>query len=473
MKFITTPIYYTNGKPHLGHVYTTLAADVLRRAYEVMAQPVHVRTGVDEHGLKVQRKAESLGIDPQALCDQVASDFLYLFRDYGVDTRDFYRTSSPQHKALALEVFESLRKAGHVYEGTYSGWYAQTDEAYYDEAETVLEGDIRRSVLTGSPVEWLETPCYFFRLSSFRDKLLEWYQTCPDVIMPEGRRNEIVSFVKSGLKDLSITRRGFTWGIPVTREDVLYVWIDALSNYLAKDRFGREVWPAAVQLVGKDILRFHAVIWPAMLMALGKPLPERIFAHGWWLTESGDKMAKSAGNVIDPRDLLEAYGDPGVLTYYMFREVPFGEDGKFSTDRVEVRYKELQNKYGNLVNRVVSMINKYNIPVSLLVLAETPEQITEVVRPYYEVLAFHKVLEHVVDQLDEANRSLQNSKPWDKGHTPGSRELVLTKALIDIYDVSVLLSPYLPRQTTTVMQALSRSAHLGVPLDIPLLFPPL
>ena len=477
-KYITTPIYYTNGTPHLGHVYTTLAAEVLRRAYTAYEDPdrIAIRTGVDEHGLKVQRKAESSGKTPQAFCDDMAGRFERAFDAFDIDVRDFYRTTSERHKTQALKLFAALNASGDIYRSSYSGWYAPSDEAYYTEEETqILDGGRRVSALTGSPVEWVEEDCFNFRLSKYQDRLLAWYEQNP--IQPSSRQNEIVSFVKQGLKDLCVTRSGkhFSWGINLGEDfdnHVLYVWVDALSNYLTPDTYGRSVWPAHVQIVGKDILRFHAVIWPALLMSAGLELPRKIFAHGWWLTESGDKMAKSTGNAIDPLDLLEKYGDPSILTYYMFREVPFGEDGKFSSERVHVRFKEISNKYGNLVNRVCTLFRMYNTPIHSEAIARTFKDIGREVLPLYEDLAFHKILEQTVGLMDDANKYLQDHTPWSKTLDSKTREDVLNHVLKMIWEITLRLEPYVPYQAVQVRVSMSTAYHHGTPLDVPILFVP-
>lgn len=472
---ITTPIYYTNGNPHLGHVYTTLAAEVLRRAYTLYGRRARVRTGVDEHGLKVQRKAESLGMSPQKYCDQIADQFLAVFEAFGIDTRDFYRTTSPRHKEQALKLFKALYDSGDIYRSSFSGWYAPSDEAYYAEDETEFRGDLRVASLTGSPVEWVEEACFNFRLSKYQDALLTWYRDFPEAIRPATRRNEVISFVERGLKDLCVTRKNFSWGIDLGDDfdhDILYVWVDALSNYLTPDKWGRQVWPAQLQLVGKDILRFHAVIWPALLMSAGLPLPTKIFAHGWWLTDSGDKMAKSTGNAIDPLDILKKYDDPGILTYYMFREVPFGEDGKFSSDGVHVRFRELANKYGNLVNRVCTMIRKYEIPIQDFVFSTSYEDMGKELLPLYDDLAFHKILDQTVALMDEANQYLALNTPWAQSCEASKRADILNSALADIWEITLRLQPYLPYQASHVIASMSASYHHGVALDIPILFTP-
>ena len=357
--YITTPIYYVNDRPHIGHAYTSVACDVLARFKRLSGCKVKFLTGTDEHGQKVEKTAAA-GMTPQALADANSQHFRDLTALMNISNDDFIRTTEQRHKAGAQALWKKMEHGGHMYLGSYSGWYSVRDEAYYQESE--LAGG---KAPTGADVEWVEEPSYFFRLSAFQDKLLEYYSAHPDCIGPQSRRNEVISFVKGGLRDLSISRTTFSWGIPVPgdKKHVMYVWLDALANYLSALGYPDNTpdlkifWPADLHMVGKDILRFHAVYWPAFLMAADLPCPKRIFAHGWWTIE-GEKMSKSLGNAIAPADLVSEFG-LDQTRWFLMREVPFGNDGNFSRERlVTVINSELANNIGNLVQRTLSMVHK-------------------------------------------------------------------------------------------------------------------
>lgn len=458
--YITTPIYYINGDPHIGHLYTTLAGDIIKRAIQLYAPTakVYLRTGVDEHGLKVQRKAESLGMTPQELCEKNYSNFLSLFQESDISFDDFIRTTSDKHKTLALSIFKKLQGAGHIYLSAYKGWYSESDECFYPEEETYLVDNVRYSTFTNSKLEYVEEASYFFRLSSFQTQLVEWLEHTPDIIQPEGRRKEVLAFLKNDLNDLSITRTSFSWGIPLGDKDpdhVLYVWIDALTNYL-HDFEGVDAWPADIQLLGKDILRFHAIIWPAMLMACDLPLPKKLFAHGWWMGSDGQKMSKSLNNSVNVRDLLQKY-DHEILRYYFFRETPFGEDGYFSEDNLKARYREISNKYGNLVNRVFALARKYNLTV------EQPSKNANSLLSYYLNCDFHRALQIIVDDVDYINSALQNNAPWRKDLSNEEREKLLKESIEVIYNVTLDLGPFFPGRTQRVIEAI-QSNNWGLPI---------
>ncbi|OYV39593.1 MAG: methionine--tRNA ligase, partial [Acidocella sp. 20-61-6] len=331
--YITTPIYYVNGAPHLGHAYSSVAADVLARFKRLDGAEVLFLTGTDEHGQKVEAAARAAGVDPQAFTDGVAADFADMARRMNISNDDFIRTTEPRHKRAAQHLWRLLEQAGMIYLGAYEGYYSVRDEAFYDEAELTRRADgTLVATASGAPVEWVIEPSYFFKLSAFQDKLLALYEAEQNFIQPASRRNEVTSFVRSGLRDLSISRTSFRWGIPVPGDEahVMYVWLDALVNYLTAtgypdaDAPRAKFWPADVHLVGKEIIRFHAVYWPAFLMAAGLPLPKRVFSNGWWTVE-GEKMSKSLGNSVDARALIDEFGLDAVR-YYFLREVPFGND---------------------------------------------------------------------------------------------------------------------------------------------------
>ncbi|NGM18529.1 methionine--tRNA ligase [Roseomonas stagni] len=381
--YITTPIYYVNDKPHIGHAYSTLAADVLARWRRLEGKEVFFLTGTDEHGQKVQKAAADAGMDPQAFTDQVSGTFRALSQDMGYSITDFIRTTEPRHKRACQALWEKLAANGEIYLGHYEGWYAVRDEAFYGPDE-LTERDGVKYAPSGAPVEWVREPSYFFRLSAWQDRLLAYYDANPDFILPASRRNEVIAFVKSGLGDLSISRTSFTWGVKVPGDEahVMYVWLDALTNYITAagypddpEAFGKW-WPAELHIVGKDILRFHAIYWPAFLMAAGLPVPKRVFAHGWWTVE-GQKISKSLGNAIDPRGLVEEFGLDAVR-YFLLREVPFGQDGDFSRAALVNRLNgELANALGNLANRTLSLIQRNcggKLPAPALFAEPKPDQ---------------------------------------------------------------------------------------------------
>jgi methionyl-tRNA synthetase len=362
--YITTPIFYPNGVPHIGHAYTAIATDVLARFARHDGKDVFFLTGTDEHGQKMQRTAEKEGVAPIELADRNTAVFQRMVEVLGCSNDDFIRTTEERHKIAVQELWRRMETNGDIYLGKYGGWYSVRQEAYFDESETVVgEDGVRREPL-GSEVEWVEEESYYFRLSAYGDRLLDLYETNPEFVAPAERRNEVASFVKGGLKDLSISRTTFDWGVPVPGNDahVMYVWVDALTNYITAAGFpdeNAERWPywPAMHIIGKDIVRFHAVYWPAFLMSAGVELPKRVYAHGF-LFNKGEKMSKSVGNVVDPFALVDAYGlDP--VRYFFMREVPFGQDGSYSHEAIVSRINaDLANGLGNLAQRSLSMIAK-------------------------------------------------------------------------------------------------------------------
>ena len=340
--YITTPIYYPSAKPHMGHAYSSIIADFFARFKRIDGFNVHFLTGTDEHGLKIQRAAENKNVEPLKFCDQISQTFRDLSKTLNLSNTDFIRTTEDRHKKTVQHLWSELEKNDDIYLSKYSGWYSVSDEAFYNEDEIIDKNGIKVSKMSGSVVEWIEEESFFFRLSKWQDKLLDYYEKNPDFVSPKSRKNEVINFVKGGLKDLSISRKAFSWGIKVPNnpEHVIYVWLDALTNYISalnypdtSDTLFKNFWPASVHLIGKDILRFHAVYWPAFLMAAKIPLPKKIYGHGWILSGE-EKMSKSKGNILDPIDIIETYGlDP--LRYYLIKEVSFGSDGNISQDRLE------------------------------------------------------------------------------------------------------------------------------------------
>jgi methionyl-tRNA synthetase len=354
--YVTTPIYYVNDAPHIGHAYTTLACDVLARFMRLDGRRVKFLTGTDEHGQKVEKSARAAGMEPQTFTDKVSQNFRDLAKAMKFSNDDFIRTTEPRHIRACQAIWLALKERGEIYLGKYAGWYAVRDEAFYGEDELTTGPGGKKLAPSGAEVEWVEEPSYFFQLSKWQEPLLRFYEANPDFIAPTSRRNEVISFVKAGLSDLSISRTSFTWGVPVPDDPahIMYVWLDALTNYITavgypdtgSDEY-KAFWPADLHMVGKDILRFHAIYWPAFLMGAGLAPPQRVFAHGWW-TNEGQKISKSLGNVIDPLQLIERYGlDP--VRYFLLREVPFGNDGDFSHRAMVNRLNgDLANDFGNL-----------------------------------------------------------------------------------------------------------------------------
>lgn len=478
--YITTPIYYVNGAPHVGHAYTTLVADAFARHYRHRGREVFFLTGTDEHGLKVQRAAEEQGKSPQELVDENAQKFRDLFDRMELTYDRFIRTTDDDHEPVVLDIVERMKASDDIYLGTYEGWYSASDEAYYDEDE--VEDGV--ALPTGSEVEWVEEESYFFRLSEYQDELLEWYDSAPDTVAPEARHNEVRSFVDGGLTDLSISRTTFDWGIemPDDSEHVLYVWVDALTNYLTgvgrlhDEETFEKFWPCDVHLIGKDILRFHAVYWPAFLMSAGIELPEQVFAHGWWTVE-GAKMSKSRGNWIDADELLDVF-DLDVLRYFMIREIPFGNDGNFAADRiVERNNSELADNLGNLVNRTTGMalsfldgeLDASGEPSEDIDerLSQIADQAREDVAEQMDARQSHEAVETVMALSGELNQYIQKTQPWvlnREGNTERLHE-VLYHALEGIRWVAVLGAPFFPDTSRAILQGLGLDAENALTWD--------
>ena len=461
--YITTPIYYVNDKPHIGHAYTSLACDVLARFKRMDGFNVHFLTGTDEHGQKIEQSAKKAGKGAQQFTDEVAEHFVEMAELMGLSHDDFIRTTQPRHKEYVAQVWQKIKGNGHIYLDKYSGWYSVSDEAFYAESELV-DG----KAPTGKDVEWVEEESYFFDLSKWQEKLLEFYNANPDFIAPEGRRNEVISFVKGGLKDLSISRTSFKWGVPVPSDQnhVMYVWLDALFNYISaledkKDAF----WPADLHMVGKDILRFHAIYWPAFLMAADLPLPKRVFAHGWWTIE-GEKMSKSLGNVVAPSEMVEEFG-LDATRYFLMREVPFGNDGNFSKDGVIERVNaELGNKVGNLAQRVLSMIYKNcDAKIPQILVDEYKEflKIDEVfaaVKKRMDTQEFHLALEKIIGEATAANIFTDEHAPWNlKKEDPEKMAEILAVLAEKIRQIAILLLPFIPETAGKILDQLGQDAR--------------
>lgn len=483
--YITTPIYYVNDRPHIGHAYTLTACDVLARAMRMQGYHVKFLTGTDEHGQKVEKSAAKAGVTPKALADANSQHFRDLAKLLKVSNDDFIRTTEPRHVAAAQAMWNIMLEKGYIYLGSYAGWYAVRDEAFYAESELV-EG----KAPTGAEVEWVEEPSYFFKLSAFTEKLLKFYEEHPDYILPTSRRNEVISFVKGGLKDLSISRTTFSWGIPVPGDPkhIMYVWLDALVNYLSAVGFPdqanaqyKQFWPA-MHMVGKDILRFHAVYWPAFLMAADLPLPH-VFAHGW-LTIEGEKMSKSLGNVIAPTDLIDQFG-LDQSRFFLLRAAPFGNDFSFSYERMTaVINSELANTIGNLVQRTISMVHKNcegKVPDAKGVTKDALDmtfldkaQVTDTETPkrveaLYRECRFNEILGDIVIIAQEANQYIDTKAPWkQKKEDPKLMEATLYHLLEGIRCIAIMLQPFVPTTAVKMLTMLGydeAAAAKGIGFD--------
>lgn len=474
--YITTPIYYVNGAPHIGHAYTTIACDVMARFKRLDGFDVFFLTGTDEHGQKVEQAAAAAGQTPQQFTDGTSELFRAMTQRIGISNDDFIRTTEERHKRACQELWKRLVDRGEIYPGGYEGWYAVRDEAFYDEDELTTRPDGSKVAPSGAPVEWVVEPSYFFRLSAWQDRLLAFYDANPDFILPNTRRNEVTSFVKSGLRDLSVSRTSFKWGIPVPGDEahVMYVWLDALTNYITAAGFPDEgaerwrYWPADVHMVGKDILRFHAVYWPAFLMAAGLAPPRRVFAHGWW-TVAGEKMSKSLGNVLDPQELADSYGLDS-LRYFLLREVPFGNDGTFSRKALVSRLNvELANDLGNLAQRSLSLIARNcegRLPEAGPCTPEDEEMLAAAssllvaVRAQMDRQAFGEALEEIWRVIRAANAYIDRQAPWALRKTDVVRMAHVLRVLADVIrTVATLLQPFMPEKTAAMLD------QLGVPAD--------
>jgi methionyl-tRNA synthetase len=493
--YLTTPIYYVNGAPHIGHAYTSIAADVLARFKRLDGFDVFFLTGTDEHGQKVEKAAEAAGVDSQTFADQVSADFRDMAAKMGVSHDDFIRTTEPRHKAACAELWRRLQDAGEIYLGGYEGWYAVRDEAFYDEDELIVRPDGAKVAPSGAPVEWVREPSYFFRLSAWQDRLLAHYAAHPEFIAPTARRNEVLSFVRGGLNDLSISRTSFRWGIPVPGDPahVMYVWLDALMNYVTAtgwpdpDAPRARFWPADLHIVGKEIVRFHAVYWPAFLMAAGLELPKRVYSHGWWTVE-GEKMSKSLGNVIDPRDLVNTFGLDAVR-YFLLREVPFGNDGDFSRRALISRMNvELANDLGNLAQRSLSLIAK-NLSGVLpsrglaseddATLLAAAEALPALLRERLDRQAFGEALEDVWRVIRAGNGYIDRQAPWVLRKTDPPRMAAVLRVLMDaLRGVATVLQPFMPGSMERMLDQLGVPAEaraladLAMPLADGIVLPP-
>ncbi len=485
--YLTTPIFYVNGSPHIGHAYTAIAADVIARFKRLDGVDTHFLTGTDEHGQKVEKAAADTGLDPQTFTDRVSAEFRAMAATLGISNDDFIRTTEPRHKAGVTALWEQLAAAGDIYLGHYEGWYAVRDEDFYAADDLTILSDGTRMAPTGAPVEWVREPNYLFRLSAYQERLLAHYEANPDFIGPDGKRREMLSFIRGGLRDLSVSRSSFRWGVPVPDDPdhVMYVWLDALANYVTALGYpdtGNPLWrfwPADLHLVGKDIQRFHAVYWPAFLMAAGLPVPRRIFAHGWW-TIDGEKMSKSLGNVVDPVELVAKYGlDP--VRFFLLREVPFGNDGDFSRRALVNRLNtDLANGIGNLAQRTLSLIARNcggrlpgagPLTDADTALLDAARALPDKLRVQVDRQALHEALEETWRVIRAADGYIDQQAPWSLRKTDVIRMNHVLRVLAETLRVlGTVLQPFMPATMARLLDQLgvAEAARNLASLDTPM-----
>ena len=467
--YITTPIYYPSAKPHMGHAYSSIIADFFARFKRMDGFNVHFLTGTDEHGLKIQRAAEKKGVKTLEFCDELSKTFKDLSKILNLTNNDFIRTTEDRHKKSVQFLWNELKKNGDIYLSKYSGWYSVSDEAFYNDDEIEDLDNKKVAISSKSLVEWIDEESYFFKLSKWEKPFLKFYNDNPDFISPKSRKNEVISFVKSGLKDLSVSRKSFSWGIKVPHDDkhVIYVWLDALTNYMSAlnypqvdDELFKKFWPASIHLIGKDILRFHAIYWPAFLLAAKITPPKKVFGHGWILSNE-EKMSKSKGNILDPIEIIDQYGlDP--LRYYLIKEVSFGNDGNISQDKLEdCINSDLANNFGNLCQLVISFTIK-NCS------GKIPEKINfekddlDILNKYKENLSKIRLeidnqninfyIDYIINSLFEANKYFNDQEPWKKKDNPLRLNTIVYSTLEIVRKVSYLLYPIIPQSSLKALK---------------------
>ncbi len=471
--YITTPIYYPSGKPHMGHAYSSILADIFARFKRLEGYNVHYLTGTDEHGLKIEREAKKNNKDTKVFCDEISVKFKDLTRILNLSNDDFIRTTEKRHYKSVEEIWNRLIDSKDIYLGKYSGWYSISDEAYYEDDEIIEENNKKVAKSSGSSVDWVEEDSYFFKLSKWGDKLLELYKKNPKFILPASRRNEVIKFVEKGLKDLSVSRTSFSWGIPVpkNKKHIIYVWLDALTNYLSalnfpdtNDKLYKSFWPADIHLIGKDILRFHAIYWPAFLMASKLPLPKRVYGHGWILSDER-KMSKSLGNILDPIDIINKYGIDQ-LRYYLTKEVSLGNDGNISLENLKKCINnDLANNFGNLCQRVFSFIEKNfkgKIPKKIKdnsVDKSFNDEITNNLKNLIELMDkqdLNSYIKKVVDFSFNANKYFNDNEPWSLKKSDSERMGDIVSSITkQILNITLLLSPIIPKSCEVILDTLN------------------
>ena len=471
--YITTPIYYPSGNPHMGHAYSSIVADVFARFKRLEGKKVFFLTGTDEHGLKIQREAQKNNKDTKIFCDDISSKFKNLTKILNLSIDDFIRTTEQRHHDSVKAIWNKLLESGDIYLSNYAGWYSVSDEAYYSEDEIITEDGKKTSKSTGSPVDWFEEESFFFKLSAWEQKLLDHYEKFPNFILPKSRKNEITQFVKSGLKDLSVSRTSFKWGVqvPNNNKHIVYVWLDALTNYISALNFPdtnsalyKNFWPADIHVIGKDILRFHAVYWPAFLMAAKLPLPLKIYGHGWILSDD-KKMSKSIGNILDPIEIIDKYGIDQ-LRYYLIKEVSLGNDGNISMENLKnCINNDLANNFGNLCQRVFSFLEKNcagKIPkpknlekIDLYLINNITNKIDEL-KQDMDKQDLNNYIKKIVEFSFDANKYFNDLEPWVLKKTNVTRmHDILYTIITQIKNISILLSPIIPISSAKILDIMN------------------
>ena len=475
--YITTPIYYPSGKPHMGHAYSSIVADIFARFKRLEKYNVLFLTGTDEHGQKIQKEAYKMKKNPKLFCDEISETFRSLTKKLNLTNDDFIRTTEKRHHRSVIEIWNRLVKSGDIYLDKYNGWYSVSDEAFYDEDEIEQKDGKKISKQSGSLVEWVEEESYFFKLSAWGKELLKFYEKNQNFILPSSRKNEVIKFVEKGLKDLSISRTSFTWGIPVPKNDkhIIYVWLDALTNYLSainfpdtNDKKFKEFWPADIHIIRKDILRFHAIFWPAFLLAAKLPPPKKIFGHGWILSDE-KKMSKSLGNILDPIEIIDKYGIDQ-LRYYLVKEVSLGNDGSISMENLKnCINNDLANNYGNLCQRVFSFIKKNcnnKIPKNPNFIDTDKKLLDNIDNNVSKLINLmnnqdlNEYIKIVVGFSFDANKYFNDSEPWAVKKTNLERMNTILHTITEqIKNISILLNPIIPIATEKVLNTLNISVR--------------